>query len=107
MEYLYKTWETIRTLTMESVAPARIYDDGSLIKRAIRDLYDRGIDEILVEGEEGYRTAKEFMKILMPSHAKNVQQYKERIPLFQRYQVESQLDRINLNPKINQVPHKS
>ena len=99
MEYLYKTWETIRTLTMDSVAPARIYDDGSLIKRAIRDLYDRGIDEILVEGEEGYRTAKEFMKILMPSHAKNVQQYKERIPLFQRYQVESQLDTM-FNPEV-------
>lgn len=92
-EYLQRTWNQIREVTMESRAPALIHEEANLIKRSIRDVYTRDIEEILVEGEEGYRAAKEFMKTLTPSHAKKVQRYKdESIPLFHRYQVESQLD---------------
>ena len=90
-EYLQRLWEQIRELTLKSIAPAKIYEEGNLIKRSIRDLYNREIDEVLVEGEEGYRTAKDFMKMIMPSHAKNVKHYKESLPLFARYQVESYL----------------
>ncbi|RMB08557.1 Rne/Rng family ribonuclease [Eilatimonas milleporae] len=91
-EYLLRLWNGIRELTLKSVAPALIYEEADLIRRTIRDLYSRDVDEILVEGEAGYRSAKDFMKMLMPSHAKKVQHYKDRIPLFHRYQVESQLD---------------
>ncbi|HEY3638463.1 MAG TPA: ribonuclease E/G [Rhizomicrobium sp.] len=91
-EYLLRMWDTIRELTLKSNAPACVYEEGDLIKRAIRDLYNKDVSEILVEGEDGYRNAKEFMRMLMPSHAKNVKQYKESIPLFQRYQIEAQLD---------------
>ncbi|HEY3777947.1 MAG TPA: Rne/Rng family ribonuclease [Rhizomicrobium sp.] len=91
-EYLLRMWDTIRELTLKSNAPACVYEEGDLIKRAIRDLYNKDVSEILVEGEEGYRNAKDFMRMLMPSHAKNVKPYKEPVPLFQRYQVESQLD---------------
>ena len=91
-DYLARLWDSIRELTMKSVAPALIYEEASLIKRAIRDLYDKDTGEILVEGEEGYREAKDFMKMLMPSHAKNVQPYREAIPLFMKYDVERQLD---------------
>ena len=91
-DYLVRMWDGIRELTLKSVAPTLIYEEGNLIKRSIRDLYHRDIDEIQVEGEDGYRTAKEFMRLLMPSHAKRVQNYKEQIPLFHRYQVEAQLD---------------
>ncbi|MGI9391826.1 MAG: Rne/Rng family ribonuclease, partial [Boseongicola sp.] len=90
-EYLQRLWEQIRELTLKSIAPAQIYEEGNLIKRSIRDLYSREIDEVLVEGEIGYRTAKEFMKMIMPSHAKNVKHYAEAMPLFARYQVESYL----------------
>ncbi len=90
-EYLMRQWEQVRDLTLKSIAPAPIYEEGSLIKRAIRDLYSREIDEILVEGERGYRAAKDFMKMLMPSHAKNVKHYAEALPLFARFQVESYL----------------
>jgi ribonuclease E len=90
-EYLQRLWEQIRDLTLQSIAPAKIYEEGDLIKRSIRDLYNRDIDEVLVEGERGYRNAKDFMKMIMPSHAKNVQQYTEGMPLFARYQVESYL----------------
>ena len=90
-EYLLRLWESIRDLTLKSVAPALIYEEGSLIQRAIRDLYNKDVDSILVEGESGYRDAKAYMKMLMPSHAKNVQHYDDRIPLFLRYQVEQQL----------------
>ncbi len=90
-EYLQRLWEQIRELTLKSIAPAKIYEEGNLIKRSIRDLYNREIDEVLVEGEEGYRTAKDFMKMIMPSHAKNVKQYTDPLPLFARYQVESYL----------------
>ncbi len=90
-EYLQRLWEQIRELTLKSIAPAKIYEEGDLIKRSIRDLYNREIDEVFVEGERGYRIAKDFMKMIMPSHAKNVKQYTEGMPLFARYQVESYL----------------
>ncbi len=91
-EYLLRVWETVRELTLNSTAPALVYEEGNLIKRAIRDLYSKDIEAILVDGDDGYKEAKVFMRMLMPSHAKAVQPYKDRIPLFQRYQVESQLD---------------
>ena len=90
-EYLQRLWEQIRELTLKSIAPAKIYEEGDLIKRSIRDLYNREIDEVLVEGERGYRIAKDFMKMIMPSHAKNVKNYQETLPLFARFQVESYL----------------
>ncbi|MBP0480969.1 Rne/Rng family ribonuclease [Sagittula salina] len=90
-EYLQRLWEQIRELTLKSIAPAKIYEEGDLIKRSIRDLYSREIDEVLVEGERGYRVAKDFMKMIMPSHAKNVKHYVEPMPLFARFQVESYL----------------
>ncbi len=90
-EYLFRLWEQIRKLTLESIAPAKIYEEGDLIKRSIRDLYNRDIDEVFVEGERGYRIAKDFMKMIMPSHAKNVKLYTESLPLFARYQVETYL----------------
>ena len=94
-EYLLKLWDEIRQRTLESTAPALIHEEGNLIKRSIRDLYSKEIDEVLVEGDDGYRTAKDFMKLLIPSHAKRVRAYKEpQIPLFQRYQVEAQIDNI-------------
>jgi ribonuclease E len=95
-EYLLRLWNEIRDLTLRSTAPALIYEEGNLIKRSIRDLYTRDIDEVLIEGEEGYRTAKAFMKMLMPSHAKRVQPYRDsQIGLFHRFQVESQIDAIH------------
>lgn len=90
-EYLLRLWEQIRELTLKSIAPTKIYEEGDLIKRSIRDLYNRDIDEVFVEGERGYRIAKDFMKMIMPSHAKNVKLYNETLPLFARYQVESYL----------------
>ena len=90
-EYLQRLWEQIRELTLRSIAPAKIYEEGDLIKRSIRDLYNRDIDEVLVEGERGYRIAKDFMKMIMPSHAKNVKHYQDPMPLFARHQVESYL----------------
>ena len=91
-EYLLRLWDTVRELTLKSNAPALVYEEGSLIKRAIRDLYNKDTSDILVDGEAGYRDAKDFMRMLMPSHAKNVKLYKEALPLFQRHQVEAQLD---------------
>ncbi|GER00115.1 ribonuclease E [Iodidimonas gelatinilytica] len=91
-DYLVRLWDGIRERTLESVAPALIHEEADLIKRSIRDLYSREIDEIQVEGENGYKLAKSFMRLLMPSHAKRVQHYKDRIPLFHRYQVENQLE---------------
>ncbi len=98
-EYLQRLWEQIRELTLKSVAPAKIYEEGDLIKRSIRDLYNREIDEVLVEGERGYRIAKDFMKMIMPSHAKNVKLYVDPMPLFARYQVESYLSSM-FNPTV-------
>ncbi|MBV9991544.1 MAG: Rne/Rng family ribonuclease [Alphaproteobacteria bacterium] len=91
-EYLLRTWDAIRELTLQSNAPACVYEEGDLIKRAIRDLYNKDVGEIIVEGDEGYRNAKEFMRMLMPSHAKNVKLYREPVPLFQRHHIEAQLD---------------
>jgi ribonuclease E len=95
-EYLLRLWNEIRDLTLKSTAPALIYEEGNLIKRSIRDLYTRDIDEVLVEGEEGYKTAKAFMRTLMPSHAKRVQPYRDpQVGLFHRFQVESQIDAVH------------
>src|SRR5580693_5215822 len=91
-EYLLRMWDTIRELTLKSNAPACVYEEGDLIKRAIRDLYNKDVAEIVVEGDDGYRNAKDFMRMLMPSHAKNVKPYKEPVPLFQRHHIEAQLD---------------
>ena len=88
-EYLQRLWEQIRELTLKSIAPSKIYEEGDLIKRSIRDLYNRDIDEVLVEGERGYQNANDFMKMIMPSHSKNVKHYNDGMPLFARYQVES------------------
>ena len=95
-EYLSRTWDDVRDRTFNSIAPTLVYEDASLIKRAIRDLYTRDVEEVLVDGLEAYRTAKKFMRMLMPSHAKRVQRYREAgIPLFHRYQIEGQLDAIH------------
>lgn len=92
LDYLLRLWENIRELTLQSTAPALVYEEGNLVKRAIRDLYDRDIDEVLVAGDDGYKTAKTFMRMLIPSHGKRVQQYRDPIPLFHRYKVEPQID---------------
>ena len=95
-EYLMRLWDDIRELTLKSTAPALIYEEGNLIKRSIRDLYTRDMDEVIVDGEEGHRTAKLFMKMLMPSHAKRIKPYRDpSVPLFHRYQVEGQIDAIH------------
>lgn len=91
-EYLMRLWESVRELTLSSAAPALVYEEGSLIKRAIRDLYNKDIDDVMVAGEEGYREAKDFVRMLMPSHAKLVQPYRDPQPLFAKFGVESQLD---------------
>ncbi|MBR2657607.1 MAG: ribonuclease E/G [Loktanella sp.] len=90
-EYLQRMWEQIRELTLKSIAPAKIYEEGDLIKRSIRDLYSKDIDEVIVAGEAGYRSAKDFMRMIMPSHAKNVKFYAEQMPIYARYQVETYL----------------
>ena len=91
-EYLMRLWESVRELTLKSSAPALVYEEGSLIKRAIRDLYNKDIDEVVVAGDEGYREAKDFMRMLMPSQAKIVQPYREPSPLFAKHGIEAQLD---------------
>ncbi len=91
-EYLLRLWENVRELTLRSTAPALVYEEGSLIKRSIRDLYNKDIDEVIVAGDDAYREAKDFMRMLMPSHAKNVQPFKDSQPLFARYGIEAQLD---------------
>jgi ribonuclease E len=91
-EYLLRMWETVRDYTLKSTAPKLVYEEGSLIKRSIRDLYNKDIEEILVAGEEGHREARDFMRMLMPSHAKNVILYNDPQPIFTRYGIESQLD---------------
>ncbi|SMF51300.1 ribonuclease E [Xaviernesmea oryzae] len=98
-EYLMRLWENVRTLTLNSTAPCLVYEEGSLIKRSIRDLYNKDISEIIVSGEEGYREAKDFMKMLMPSHAKVVQPYRDLHPIFSRSGIEAQLDRM-LQPQV-------
>jgi ribonuclease E len=91
-EYLIRLWETVRELTLKSNAPALVYEEGSLVKRAIRDLYNKDIDEVIVAGDEAYKEAKEFMRMLTPSHAKHVQPYRDSQPIFVRYGIEHQLD---------------
>ncbi len=99
-DYLVRQWDEVRELTLKSIAPAPVYEEATLIKRSIRDHYSKDIDEVLVEGDEGYRNAKEFMRMLMPSHARKVQQYRDpEIPLFHRYQIETQLDAMH-NPVV-------
>ncbi|MCX8506313.1 MAG: ribonuclease E/G [Alphaproteobacteria bacterium] len=96
LDYLLRLWNTIRDTTLQSNAPCLIHEEGDLIKRSIRDLYSRDIDEILVAGEDGYRTAKSFMQLILPNHSKRVQPYRDdTIPIMQRYQVEVQLDAIH------------
>jgi ribonuclease E len=91
-EYLIRMWETVRDMTLKSQAPTLVYEEGSLIKRSLRDLYNKEIDEILVAGEAGYQEARDFMKMLMPSNVRAVKQYRDGQPLFSRMGVESQLD---------------
>jgi len=91
-EYLMRAWETVRETTLQSTAPMLVYEEGSLVKRAIRDLYNKDIDEVIVAGEESYKDAKDFMRMLMPSHAKNVKPYREATPIFAKFGVEAQLD---------------
>ncbi|HKU07934.1 MAG TPA: Rne/Rng family ribonuclease, partial [Bradyrhizobium sp.] len=91
-EYLIRMWETVRDMTLKSQAPTLVYEEGSLIKRSLRDLYNKEIDDIMVAGEGGYREARDFMKMLMPSNVKSVKQYRDGQPLFSRMGVESQLD---------------
>ncbi len=91
-EYLIRMWETVRDLTLKSQAPTLVYEEGSLIKRSLRDLYNKEIDEIMVAGEAGYREARDFMKMLMPENVRAVKQYRDGQPLFSRMGVESQLD---------------
>ncbi len=93
-EYLMRLWENVRNLTLQSTAPALVYEEGSLIKRSVRDLYNKDIDEILVSGDDGYREAKDFMRMLMPSHAKVVQPYRDTSPIFARSGIEAQLDKM-------------
>jgi ribonuclease E len=98
-EYLMRLWENVRTLTLQSTAPALVYEEGSLIKRSVRDLYNKDIDEVIVSGDDGYREAKDFMRMLMPSHAKVVQPYRDTVPIFVRTGIEAQLDRM-LQPQV-------
>jgi len=91
-DYLSRLWETIREKTLKSIAPSLIHEEGDLVKRSIRDLYDKEISQILVQGDDAYKDAKTFIKMLMPSHAKNVKAYKDSVPLFLRYNIESQLE---------------
>ncbi len=101
-DYLLRQWDQIRMLTFKSIAPTPIYEEGGLIKRTIRDIYTKAVDKIIVEGDEGYRIAKDFMKLIMPSHAKKVQQYSGSTPLFSRHQIEGYLTEL-FNPLV-QLP---
>ncbi len=98
-EYLMRLWENVRNLTLSSTAPCLVYEEGSLIKRSVRDLYNKDIGEVIVSGEDGYREAKDFMKMLMPSHAKVVQPYRGARQLFVNYGVEAQLDQM-MSPQV-------
>ncbi|NIJ39119.1 ribonuclease E [Sphingopyxis panaciterrae] len=98
-DYLARLWDEIRQKTLESSAPALVHSDSDLVKRAIRDIYHKDIEEVLVEGDDGYKAAKQFMKLLMPSHARRVKQYADPVSLYQRYGVEDQLAGM-LNPVV-------
>ncbi len=101
-DYLAKLWDTIRDTTMNSVAPALIHQEGDLVKRSLRDLYNKDIEEVLVQGEGAFNDAKAFITMLMPSHAENIKLYTDEIPLFLRYQVEEQIEN-SLDP-VAQLP---
>ena len=95
-DYLLRLWSQIRELTLSSIAPSLVHEEGDLIKRSIRDLYTKEIDEVVVHGDDGYRLAKDFMKILIPSHAKKVQKYKDvEVPLTHKYHIDNQLEVIH------------
>ena len=98
-EFLLKSWESIREQTLNSIAPTLIHAEGNLIKRAIRDLYDRDIKEIIVEGDNAYKEAKAYLKLLMPSHAKYVKRYDGKVPIFSFYEVENYLQEM-FNPVV-------
>ena len=98
-DYLLRLWENVRELTLQSIAPMLVYEEGSLVKRAIRDLYNKDIDQVLVASDEAYKEAKSFMRMLMPSHAKNVQPYKDEEPIFTKFRVEKELDAM-FNPTV-------
>jgi ribonuclease E len=99
-DYLTRLWDDIRDATLKSSAPTLVYEEANLIKRSIRDLYNKDIDDILVEGDEGYRSAKDFIRMLMPSRAKVVQPYRDQVPLFRHYGVEEQFDALH-SPSVN------
>ncbi len=95
-EYLMRMWDDVRELTLQSTAPALVYEEGSLIKRSMRDIYSRDVDEVLVEGREGYESARAFMDMLMPGHTEKIRLYDDpAVPLFQRFQVEDQLEEMH------------
>ncbi|MEQ1612296.1 MAG: Rne/Rng family ribonuclease [Hyphomicrobiaceae bacterium] len=99
-EYLLRLWESVRDMTLQSTAPSLVYEEGDLIKRSIRDLYTKEVDEIVVAGDAAHREARDFMRMLMPSHAKNVIDYREPEPLFNKYQIEKQLNAM-FSPFVN------
>lgn len=97
LDYLMRLWDNIRDLTLQSTAPANVYEEADLIKRAVRDHYTRDVEEIIVSGKEGFETAKSFMKMMVPSHVKKVKLYEDtQLPLFHRYQIETQIDEIGM-----------
>jgi len=99
-DYLMRLWESVRELTLKSQAPSLVYEEGNLIKRSIRDLYTKDVDEIFVDGEGAYKEARDFMKMLMPSHTKNVKQYIDGKPIFQRHGLETAIDAL-YSPTVN------
>ena len=94
-EYLTRMWDNVRELTMNSIAPSLVYEEGSLVKRAIRDIYSKDIPKVFVQGEDAYKEAREFMRLMTPSHMRNIQHYKDPLPLFSRYQIERQLEELS------------
>ena len=98
-DYLYRLWDEVREKTLSSRAPALVHEEASLIKRSIRDLYNKDIEEVLIDGEEGYKTAKTFMRMLMPSHSKRVQRFRDEIALFHKYRIDEQLDSM-MHPEV-------
>ena len=94
-EYLRRTWDEIREQTLQSSAPELIYEEGDLVKRSLRDVYNREIEEIIIDGEVAYKAARALMRTMMPSHAKRVKKYADTdVPLFNRYSIEQQLEEI-------------
>ena len=98
-DYLYRLWGEVREKTLESRAPTLVHEEASLIKRSIRDLYNKDIEEVLIDGDEGYKTAKAFMRMLMPSHSKRVQRFRDEVTLFHKYRIDEQLDSM-MHPEV-------